>query len=538
MKKEVGKEKSVAKKARNSPLISKLVSLIRSLTPVQKGDFKKYVKFWGGERVQKYILLFDAVNEFISNDRDLDALMQHLLEQKKMGTKPGDLTHPASYLYSKILESMRSTPDEAPHLTRLNALMQDIVFLHSKNLFEDCLSLIEEAMQLAKTLDKPAYQLELLWWKGQLFGWKIGGEGVVGFAEWKQEQDIVLRHLADVTHLNAIATETQIFLRKRTPLPEALDEQFTQILEKHEQGQLDPMPPRARLRALNFLSDAFDLKHTHNKSTSGGLVKKAMLERAVRIQGEAIQLFREHKAFAEQEQTLFSITVSNYINRCFRLGRFDLVEQLEAEMEGTRNELAKYQHLAYHHLLHYLAANEFEKARGYVEENHIAEGVEKHKHRMQENRYMALCFSIGQVCYVLDDFDRASDWFGKAAQMRTDIRPDLSVLCKTLELICLWEYGAFTRYVDLGSPVKNLRRSLHKARLDDDFVKKILVAVENVFRNPRSIHKDSFPKMMSDIKADMEKDQSKYLYALVFAWLEAKLNQTPVSMEILKFDHK
>ncbi|HRI61698.1 MAG TPA: hypothetical protein PK228_18290, partial [Saprospiraceae bacterium] len=119
---------------KNIPWVNKLSGLMRTLTKSQKRDFKKYVKFWSpdskNERI--YILLFDTVQKYQYTGKDDSKLTDHLLKLKKFGQTTKEVATAAQYLYRKILESMRTTPDTSPHLNQLNAMAQDLIFLYNK----------------------------------------------------------------------------------------------------------------------------------------------------------------------------------------------------------------------------------------------------------------------------------------------------------------------------------------------------------------------------------------------------------------------
>lgn len=165
----------------------------------------------------------------------------------------------------------------------------------------------------------------------------------------------------------------------------------------------------------------------------------------------------------------------------------------------------------------------------------VAIGIEKLKHQIPENRLQSLRFTIGQIFYSLDDFDLAGNWFGQVASMRMEIKPDVVLVCKVLEIICLWEYGAFNSDPDTNRPVRNLRRSLVRARLMDDFLIKVLDAVEMVFRNARGLARSEFPQRLAEIKKEYEADKTKALFFMVLAWFDARLMRTSVNKEIVKY---
>ena len=160
---------------KNTVWVSKLSRLMRSLSKSQKRDFKKYVNFWAtdSKTTRKYIQLFDVVQRHISSSKEEASLTGHILELQKFGKTVKDVSSLAQYLYLKILESMRTTPDSSRYLNQLNAMEQDLVFLYNKNLFGDCSEIIKRALPLARELDKPALEMEWNFWAYRMKGWAI-----------------------------------------------------------------------------------------------------------------------------------------------------------------------------------------------------------------------------------------------------------------------------------------------------------------------------------------------------------------------------
>lgn len=518
--------------------VIKLTGLMKTLTKSQKRDFKKYVKFWSGDSKseRKYILLFESVQKYLSSGKEEAEILQYLLDLKTFGKSTRDITTSAQYLYHKILESMRSTPDASPYLNQLNAMFQDLIFLYNKNLFDDCREIIKKAIPLARALDRPSLELEWNFWAYRLRTWSneyFTGETI---ADWSKDQQQLLEKVAEEVAFNELGANVRIYLRKKEDLPESFEERLKALLAKYEENKAAHLGLRAKTHLFLALSDYFDLKYSFDKGkTQDGLVKKAILGKSLFFQGLVLELYRSNKIFAEEEQVKYANIMDNYLNRCLRNDRVDLAEQLEADWAKEKNEFIKYCNIVYYKLQRFLTLNQFRQAHAYFESNNVAAGIEKYKLRIPESRLLALNFTAGQVHYALDDFDRAGDWFGVVARMKMEVRMDAVLVCKVLEIICLWEYGAFENDPDHIRPVRNLRRSLVRAKLANPFLTKILDAVEMVFRNARGLSKSGFPVLLFDIKSDYGADKTKVLFSMVLAWFDAKMNRTTVSREIVKY---
>lgn len=522
--------------AKNSPILLRLTRLVRTLTPAQKRDFKKYVKFWGGQGDRKYLRLFDAVVLYVNAGKEEDLLTDHLLHRKKFGDKPAALSAPALYLYKKILESLRSTPEGAPHLVRLNALMQDILFVYNKNLLPDCLPLIEEARELARALDKPAYEMELLLWERRARATERLRQRDEYFQYQRNEENRLLKEIAAFNRYNALAFELSYMLRSREPIPEAAETEVLSLLPEMRDGLPAELSLRSKVRLGSALTTYHELKHTHSGGTASGLVKMANLEKSLMFQQQVLDTYRANSTFFEEEQAQYALALEGHFNRCLRLGKMEEAERHIATMEQGKDGFLFCRSVAYVRLLHFIRQNEFRQAREFTIRHNLAASIEKYKNRFNEARLLALRFTCGQVFFCLDDFDQAGDWFGQVAGMRPDIRPDVVWLCKLLEIICLYEQGVYKKESNPTRPLVNYSRALRRAGRLNIFLEPLIEAVSLVFRNPRALTRDGLPELLAQLHAELEQTPAYYLYAMVPAWLEMRLNRSSVGEEIRKYN--
>ncbi len=533
---KVKNKKSPAQPAKNSFILQRLIRLVRSLTQSQKRDFKKYVKFWSGKSDQKYLRLFDALSFYVNSGKEEELLTDYLLNRKKFGDKPADLSALSQYLYRKILESLRTTPEGAPHLARLNALMQDLLFVYNKNLLSDCLPLIEEARELARALDKPAYELELLFWERRARANERIRHRDEYFREYRAEEARLLGEIAAFSRYNALAFELSYLLRGRETLPETVESEVLSLLPEMREGLPNGLSLRAKVRLGSALTTYHELQHTHSTSTDRGLIKMANLEKSLEYQEQVLSAYRANPVFFEEEQAQYALALEGHFNRCLRLGKMEEAERHIAILEQGKNEFLFCRSVAYVRLLHHIRQNEFRQARDFVVRHRLAESIEKHKNRFDEARLLALRFTCGQACFCLDDFGEAGDWFGQVAGMRPDIRTDVAWLCKLLEITCLYEQGVYKKEANPTRPLVNLSRALRRAGLLNEFLEQLIEAVGLVFRNPRALTRDGLPELQAALLVQLNQTQAYYLYAMVLAWLDARLHRSSIGQEILKYN--
>ncbi|MEZ4964032.1 MAG: hypothetical protein R2791_02220 [Saprospiraceae bacterium] len=517
-----------------SPAIQRLYNLIRTLTWIQKRDFKKYAKFWGvGKKdAQRYVRLFNAIQYFIRKNGKQEDLTDFLLLKKGFGNKPGDVSDLCKYLYEKILESMRTTPDGAVRYNRLNALMQDIAFLYNKNLFSECQSLITKGLEITRVLDNPSYELELYLWKARLNAWQISS--VIEYNEWLLIQDDLLARQRAIVECEVLAREMKNLNRRTAPISVALKDHLEQLYADFEAGDIEKLSLRAKIGAYSALAEYYIYMHKHKNAEDQIQGETTSEEKALQFRENVIRLFSENKQYADEEQLRFTAELDVYVNQCLVMNRPVQFINLESGWDKENSELIMYRNVAYRTMQYHLLNNEFLKAKLFFERENIAAGLEKHQHRIVENRLLAIRFTIGQIYYALDDFDHASDWFVKVAYMNSEVRPDVVLPCKVLEAICLWERKVYEH--TQTRPIPKLRRNLKRAGMLDAFVKDILDAVELVFRHPTGLKKTNLAERLEKLKNDRDGNKSRTYYYLIIVWLRARLHRTSINKEILKFE--
>jgi len=133
---------------------SELHVLIHSLTPNEKGYFKKFCLRNGPNSGKKYLNLFDAL-----------AAMKSYNEEKLRQKLNGSSSHLASeknYLFHLIIESLLTSRTDADALFECELLVSKARLLSNRSFFEAAARFCERALQKAKVNEFYTYALEAL----------------------------------------------------------------------------------------------------------------------------------------------------------------------------------------------------------------------------------------------------------------------------------------------------------------------------------------------------------------------------------------
>ncbi len=133
---------------------SELHVLIHSLTPNEKGYFKKFCLRNGPNSGKKYLNLFDALAAMKSYDEEK-------LRQKLSGNS-SHLASEKNYLFHLIIESLLTSRTDADALFECELLVSKARLLSNRSFFEAAARFCERALHKAKVNEFYTYALEAL----------------------------------------------------------------------------------------------------------------------------------------------------------------------------------------------------------------------------------------------------------------------------------------------------------------------------------------------------------------------------------------
>ncbi len=136
---------------------SDLFDLIISLSKSQKRYFKLFSKIHSGNKA--YLKLFEVIEKQVEyNEEEIKRIFKGEVFVKQ-------LTRTKYYLYQLILKSIRSYRTQQTSLKKLRELLDDIDFLFSIRLYDQCRKLVSRAKEMAKQYEQTTYLLEIMQWE-------------------------------------------------------------------------------------------------------------------------------------------------------------------------------------------------------------------------------------------------------------------------------------------------------------------------------------------------------------------------------------
>ncbi|RMG81065.1 MAG: hypothetical protein D6714_13595 [Bacteroidetes bacterium] len=490
---------------------AKLFDLIKSLSGSEKRYFKIFANTRAGRQPNKYIQLFDAIDQQeVFDDADLKAQIygNTAVESRKYSELK-------AYLYELILKSLQSFDEKTSVDFRLKNLLQNVRVLFKRSHFEDCKSLLKKAKALALRYEQFNAVLEVLNWEKVL----ASAETDISFLDRElprinEEEEWCLQRLQNISEYRNIFFKLLLHIRKDVSRrKEQLDQLKTIIdhplLENYEQARSHTAQVLFyRIFSVYYFSISDSVRFYETSKTLIHLL--------------------ESKAYILREDVSEYISVlNNHVVSCGRMGKI-------RELEETLEKFLKIKPVTLDDELKIIRQYYMGKFRLCINSGNFIEGHKalvqfKEKTRkfdqsfFQSNtfylQHFTIYFGIGDYTNALHTLN---EWLGIPKNVE---RKDLQSLSRILNLIIHYELG---NQMLLESLLRSTHRFLSKEKRLFEFEKKFLSALRDALK-PRP--KKEVKKIFETLKKDFE-DSSAFIPEIfgmfdMVAWLESKIREKP-----------
>lgn len=527
MKRVSIKEKNVS--------IERLLRLIRVMSQSQKRDFKKHSKFWG-KGGTKYILLFDLLNKHISSRKE-DAMLDKNKSLRKIGASYREINLVSAYLYKKILESMKLTPEKENYYNRINSLFQEISFLYHKSLFEDCLDLIIEAKSLSYKLDKSVYVLESLFWERRIEETLNIKNVTSNLKNINKEESIVLKNLSSFMHFNALLSRLTISFRKEIDLDDDIAQIMTSLISTYEEKKHEITSPRIKIKILHSIVIYCYMSHNSLINRSEKSLEKAMI-----FLLDIIKIYNQDKNFIlkEEEITMYYHVVNSYINIAIKLGKSNDLNAFKKSLNNIKGNFSIERSIDYANIIEFIKNNKFNDAQKYIEDTNLEILLTQNKGQTTEQLQLALRYCCGQVYFILEDFHKSHYWFDKVvSETRMDNRPELGDLARMLNHISQFEINKQIDITKKYIAIDYLRKKVQKEKIFDEEkqilneFKIFLLDIVIIVMNGEMMHINE--AHLNKIKKNVLDIPHFNMYGIVLSWVESKLDNLTIINVVKKY---
>lgn len=502
-----------------------LFRLVHSLTPAEKGYFKKYTQKHVIGQTNDYMILFRALDAMPAWD---DAALQKRLKSSGFVHR---ISAVKNYLTKILLESLRSFHSESSIERTLLEMLADISFLWRRNLRPHAKKLILRAQALAYQYEEWELALKILQW--QFVGIEATSltapmrkkfqtltEEKLKILEWIRQTE-ELRALNDaVAMLNSregmaggnVAAELDIILAHPLLQNESLIHTYVGKLLFHN---ILVIAENLRGRDIRF-----SLPHARR--------------RAAILQGR-LDLIAE-------KPMVYIRGMNQYVQRCIFAGEFNEAEKALADFDATITNLGYTLYEAARieafimktnmEILYYLNSGKLDHGSARLAD--WQHGLDRHRKNMDLQLYRPMCFNICVLLAFNGQWTQALAWLHRTLDGgQTDIRRDIVSAAKLLEMVIHYELGNASL---LEYSVRSMYRYLAKReRLGkvEQIVLRFLRKASRVI-SPRELRR-YFMQLHHQLQLIQSPNEHTILDLFDFQlWLESKLSNQSLTQLFLQ----
>lgn len=142
----------------------KLFNLVKSLTGSEKRYFNIYANNKWGDRQNKYLKLFAAIDQ--QKVFDEESLKKEIYQSQKFESRK--YSELKAYLYDLILKSLQGYDEKSSFEYRLNNLMQNVRVLYKRAHYTEAKEQLTKARKMAGLYESFVSTLEILNWEKQI----------------------------------------------------------------------------------------------------------------------------------------------------------------------------------------------------------------------------------------------------------------------------------------------------------------------------------------------------------------------------------
>jgi hypothetical protein len=414
-----------------------LYSLIKSLTKTEKAYFKKYANrhVIGGQN--KYILLFDVIDN-LSDGYDEKQIKLKFQNEKFVKNFPVI----KKYLMETLLKSLSSLYSMTSPAREIKSEISYIEILYRKALFQSCSKILERSLKQAYKQDNFLLILELLKWKKNLIheGAFKGNDFINLKNAYDEEQDIIakIKNLSDYRMLSYRVRSILVGTNPQNNEDDVKKELY-EILH-------DPLLS-SKNRALSYPAV---ITYFHILANLYDYLKKD--SEAFESRKELIKVMEDRPEFIKDNLTNYVITVYNILGSCLVLKMY---KELEYFIEKLRNLENLYPQKISDNdrLLTFLGSSIFELRmrigkgefsvgiRNLVE---IKRGFDEFDKKIVKADELYLYYLIAYSYFGSGNFKEALTWINKILNDKdVDRKSRLNIKSKIFNLIVHYELGNF-----------------------------------------------------------------------------------------------
>lgn len=483
--------------------------IIQSLNKSEKRSFRMFA----GKASTKVVLLFDLLEKQpVYQPKEINRLLRSQNLHVALSTQIGRLR-------TKLLKSQRALYSDQNIDARLYNFLEEISFLHDKQLLEIALATVEKAIQLARRFSRVHHSLILIGWKRRILLELRPKDTEAIFKVLRLEEAQLLQDQELLLRLQDLQVQMTMLVRTvQSPQNQAEQAQYLAVGLSEEVAK--------GMESENFLTRTY-ARHIRGLFHFARQEHAPCYELYVRIMED----WRLDKSWIEDQPDLFLTTINLYqtaamysLNDLRPLDDFlRFVRRVPVHQPKLRFRL---QRISYHKtLLLLMNRGRFEEGLALAAE--IREWMEKHQSAIDNTLDLTLSYNLAIFYFFSGDPSAANQWVVRIVHLPgEDERKDIRRFSRLLQLILHDQLGNHELVESLHA---NAKRYLDKRDKISNFQRAILntfspKSYESIDRRP--IVKALLSKLNS---LPEENDALPFGYTEVQLWAESVIRGTPLT---------
>lgn len=486
-----------------------LFSLIKSLTPSEKGYFKKYASLHNSNGDNNYLKLYEIMNKSEIYDEELvkatykdEKFIKHLWVIKK-------------YLYETLLKSLQEYHGDKQIESQLNDTYNNIQVLFRKGLYDQCTKQLKKAKEICEEHEIYTFLLKFLSFEKKLLNSDQFSQ--------KSDKDIEKHHKEIITATEKIKYSNEyqfnssklfLLIKEKGSVKSTRDLQDLKkimnqpIYKSLKYAMTDEM--KLSYYKAHFYYNYLKRDHQQTFKNSEKLLK--MYEAA-------------HLKLKARPKTYLSY-INNHLDICITCNKFSEFEKYLKEYRNLCTQIDDVNNSFYISSLnlelnYYLKSYQYEKAIELSKEiiSTIAQNDSRSNEIIKNNIY----YNLAYLFFAVGDYSKSLDYVNRLIHSR--LKDDIEVLyyARILNLIIHFEMG---NILHLEYILKSTFRYLFKRNRVFKFEKIMYDYIRKAFNlNNDAALKRSFIELRGRLK-EIAKDpfeNAAFDYIDIISWLESKM---------------
>lgn len=492
--------------------------LLHSLSQAEK----RYVKVFASKHLigdqSNALLLFDAILSLKEYDED------ELKRQLKGQSVARYLSSEKTNLYRFVLKSMRMFHAEKSVDRQLKELMTDVRFLFDKRLYDLSIKELDKAKKLAIEFERHLVLLEILFLE-RIIIFETETKDVKPRVE-QIHRDIgqtleQIRRFSDLAHFSDL-----VFVASRSRF-HVRDGQILSKLHDLSKEKLFSSPPP---------DDNFSLYYQYLFVRGMYHLNAGEYDQAYWFYQKQVEHWDSYPAFINEERQRYKKSLTNYLNCCLGLGRFEEFPHILGRIRAVPcasidEEAEEFQSVYYMELIYCMNINRFELAEALLPE--IQKGLKKYEGKVSKARELAFYHNIAVMLFLQHKHKEALAWVKRILNDgKSDSRQDIQHFARLFQLVLDYEIGSTVLF---EHELRTTQRYLRQNNSYFDFEAVVMQYLRRLADADKSEKKELFNTFLDKlnvIKTDPTHRKTLGIEELV-CWADSHVRGVPMT-ELLK----